>query len=595
MEESAVLQSEEEISLIDILWRQDIDLGVEREVFDIHFQEREEDARKARKQEEEKRKQEKELERIILTLGKLDKETGEVLPHSLSQIFQGADDSTTLDPYTELMALLPRQTPPHSLVSPGNVHSTPSSQGSPVTQNPLLSALLFSKKLPAEEEKASIEVLPLPDLQPYLDLLEAHVPESPCELLEENTETAMVSGPHPLLNVHSGPAETIQTYTCAISDTSEGSPPLEQILPESTELEQTFSEPKDLTESFLDTIMRASPPDNLNQMSLGQCELRHNQNCLHIQTEMHPEHANTTAPEHSLCQHKLIPNDSSYVTDDMILFSLESSRVPIDLDMSLYGEFSTSQSEDSVCVQSDHKELLDVPVLSELVDLQSPLFPPSETDISLQQSTQDDSPPKTVSDQSEHSTEVNHMSPSFETAFQSQQGHHSWSLCRDEQRAQTLNLPLSVEDITSMSVDAFNEAISTHKLSERQLSLMRDIRRRGKNKIAAQSCRKRKLDSLVDLQAEVEALREESQRRLSERERNAAALCETREKLSKLYDKVFSKLRDEHGNPYSSKEYKLQYSTDGQVFLLPSTPHMKKRTGVHATVTHEGEDLSAAM
>ena len=74
--------------MIDILWRQDIDLGVEREVFDIHFQEREEDARKAREQEEEKRKQEKELERIILTLGKLDKETGEVLPHSLSQIFQ---------------------------------------------------------------------------------------------------------------------------------------------------------------------------------------------------------------------------------------------------------------------------------------------------------------------------------------------------------------------------------------------------------------------------------------------------------------------------------------------------------------------------
>ncbi|XP_036425823.1 nuclear factor erythroid 2-related factor 2b [Colossoma macropomum] len=580
MEESAVLQSEQEISLIDILWRQDIDLGVEREVFDVHFQEREEDARKAREQEEQKRKQEKELERIILTLGKLDKETGEVLPHSLSQILQGADDSTTFDPYTELMDLLSGQTPPHSLVSPGNVHSTPSSQGSPVTQNPLLSSLLFSKKLPAEEEKAPIEVLPLPDLQPYLDLLEAHVPESPCELLEENTETAMVSGPHPLVNVHSGPAEMIQTYTCTISDTSEESPPLEQILPESTELEQTFCEPEDLTESFLDTIMRASPPDNLNQMSLGECELTHNQNCLHIQTELYPEHANTTAPEHSLCQRELIPKDSSYVMDDMTLFSLESSREPVDLDMSLYGEdpFSTSLSEDSIFVQSDHTELLDVPLLSEAVDLQPPLFPSSETEIDPQQSTQDDSHPETVSDQSEHSTEVIHMSPSSETALQSQQGHCSWSVCRDEQRAQTLNLPLSVKDITSMSVDTFNEAISTYKLSESQLSLMRDIRRRGKNKIAAQSCRKRKLDSLVDLQAEVEALREESQQRLRERERNAAALCETREKLSKLYDEVFSKLRDEHGTPYSPKEYTLQYSTDGRVFLLPGTPHVKKRT-----------------
>jgi hypothetical protein len=36
-----------------------------------------------------------------------------------------------------------------------------------------------------------------------------------------------------------------------------------------------------------------------------------------------------------------------------------------------------------------------------------------------------------------------------------------------------------------------------------QMNLMRDIRRRGKNKVAAQNCRKRKLDVIVDLSDEM--------------------------------------------------------------------------------------------
>ncbi|KAI4880290.1 hypothetical protein NFI96_030728 [Prochilodus magdalenae] len=588
-----------DISLIDILWRQDIDLGVEREVFDVHFQEREEDARRAREQEEERRKQERELERILSTLGKLDKETGEVLPCCLSEMFKEAEDSTTSDPYTELLsgqvALSPvLQTPPPSLVSPGNIHSTPSSQGSPVTQNPLLSSLLFSKKPPAEEEKASIELMPLPDLQDYLDLLEAHVPESPGEPLVktmdsythqlpepqgENTEVATVSGPHPLTHAQSGASEIMQTHEYAVSDTSEVTQPFEQI--QAAELEQTFCNPEDLTESFLGTIMSTSPPDNLNQMSLGECELGVG---LCTQTELYPEHANTIAPEHSLCQSESTQKDSSYITDDVTLFSLESSRQPMDLDLSLYGEdpFSSSQAEaeGSGYVQPDHTELLDLSLLSEAMDLEPPIIPPSETEMNPQDLTQDDSHTEEPSDQSEHSAEVIQTSPSRKTKMtsQTQQGHRTWSICRDERRAETLSLPLSVEDIINMSVDAFNEAISTYDLSEGQLILMRDIRRRGKNKMAAQSCRKRKLDSLVDLEDEVKALREESQRRLREREINSKALSETREKLSKLYEEVFSKLMDEHGNPYSSKEYTLQYSTDGRIFLLPCKPHMKKRS-----------------
>lgn len=76
----------QEISVIDILWRQDMDLGVERDVFDVNSQARgEEAARRAREQEEEKSNREGELERILLMLGRRDKETGEVLPPRVSQ------------------------------------------------------------------------------------------------------------------------------------------------------------------------------------------------------------------------------------------------------------------------------------------------------------------------------------------------------------------------------------------------------------------------------------------------------------------------------------------------------------------------------
>ncbi|XP_073808566.1 nuclear factor erythroid 2-related factor 2b isoform X4 [Danio rerio] len=149
--------------------------------------------------------------------------------------------------------------------------------------------------------------------------------------------------------------------------------------------------------------------------------------------------------------------------------------------------------------------------------------------------------------------------------------------CRDEQRAQALSLPLSVHDIIHLPVEAFNEAISTCKLNHAQHTLIRDIRRRGKNKMAAQSCRKRKMDSLFGLEDEIEDLKRKKDQCMEEKERNARELCETKEKVGKLYNEVFRLLKDEHGNSYNPREYKLQLSTDGTVYLLPrNTAHKNK-------------------
>ena len=56
-------------------------------------------------------------------------------------------------------------------------------------------------------------------------------------------------------------------------------------------------------------------------------------------------------------------------------------------------------------------------------------------------------------------------------------------LSRDEKRARTLGLPMTTDDIINLPMDEFNERLSKYDLTETQLSLIRDIRRRGKNKV----------------------------------------------------------------------------------------------------------------
>lgn len=57
------------------------------------------------------------------------------------------------------------------------------------------------------------------------------------------------------------------------------------------------------------------------------------------------------------------------------------------------------------------------------------------------------------------------------------------ALSRDEKKARSMNIPITTDDIINLPMDEFNERLSKYDLSESQLSLIRDIRRRGKNKV----------------------------------------------------------------------------------------------------------------
>ncbi|TRY85204.1 hypothetical protein DNTS_009249 [Danionella cerebrum] len=488
------------MDLIDILWRQDVDLGVEREIFDGCLRQREEESVREREL-----KREQELERIRQRLQKLDKETGEVLPspsHANSQAVS----------FSEML--------PSSVLT----------EHSPVTQNPLLSALLFSKKSqkPPPQEQNFLELATLPDLQFYLDVLESESSRLPLEDICQHS----LSAPRQM-------EQTTDVFNC-ISD-------LMHTISESFQVAQPLSEmgsdPGEIlgtcTQSVPETSTQTLPPSNPVYTSKTRIESQdisprcqgENAAPSEFCTDLKPME---TEPFNYVTERDLSPFDDHRVLQG---FDDSASVASVDLDTSLYTVDSLSNSQSDMdeleSIQSDYIDMLSMELYGTVTSSQEP--------------------------QTQNESTLNHCN----------QFNRVRRTSRDEQRARALSLPISMHDIINLPVDAFNEALSSCKLNEAQHTLIRDIRRRGKNKMAAQSCRKRKMDSLVGLEDEIEALKREKHDCKEEKEKNTRKLFEMKEKLKKLYSEVFRRLRDERGSSYSPKEYKLQLSTDGTVFLLP--------------------------
>ncbi|RWS27397.1 nuclear factor erythroid 2-related factor 1-like protein [Leptotrombidium deliense] len=109
---------------------------------------------------------------------------------------------------------------------------------------------------------------------------------------------------------------------------------------------------------------------------------------------------------------------------------------------------------------------------------------------------------------------------------------------RDEKRARALKIPISNQDIINLPIDEFNERMAKYELNEAQLSLIRDIRRRGKNKVAAQNCRKRKMDQILGLQGEVESLYDKKAALKAQQQQLIALRDMVRGKYNRLYNLI---------------------------------------------------------
>ncbi|XP_009077031.1 PREDICTED: nuclear factor erythroid 2-related factor 2 [Acanthisitta chloris] len=573
------------MNLIDILWRQDIDLGARREVFDFSQRQKEYELEKQKKLEKERQEQlQKEQEKALLAQLELDEETGEFVPVQPAQSSQSENTeppvvfSQTTEPskpeaealsFEDCMQLLAEAFPFvdenevssdafQSLV-PAQINSNSAFVSSDQSQPPDLVPPTETENM-QNIEQVWEELLSLPELQ-CLNIENDNLAEVSTITSPEAKPTEM----HNRYNYCSSLPTMKKDVNCSPDFLGSIEGPFSGILPS-----------EDTSHLSVNSLNDTSPSNS------DFCEEFYT---TFIDTKANGDAATTNTITQSLTEILSEPIDLSDFSLCKAFNGNHSGTVPecndSDSGISLNASSSVASPEHSVesCAYGDKTLGCSD---SEMEDVDSAPGSVSQSNASVYSlqfqdpvlssmgpNTQTPSLPCTNTVKKEPPAAPGHPKPPFTKDKSSSrlEAH----LTRDEQRAKALQIPFPVETIINLPVDDFNEMMSKEQFNEAQLTLIRDIRRRGKNKVAAQNCRKRKLENIVELKQDLSDLKDEKEKLLKEKGEHDRSLRQMKKQLTTLYLEVFSMLRDEDGKPYSPSDYSLQQTTDGNVFLVPKS------------------------
>ncbi|XP_078084601.1 nuclear factor erythroid 2-related factor 2a isoform X3 [Mustelus asterias] len=605
IERPPVQQQQQNIDLIDILWRQDIDLGVVREDFDYNYRQKEYELEKQKKVEKEKQEQlQKEQEKALLAQLQLDEETGEFVAirpakHSEPEIPRGITEpaqtakTTERDDgalsFDECMQLLAESFPfvediesrTVALEPPVPAPSSPQPMSPHQTQQGTTS-ILTSTSLDSDSledlEQTWQELLSIPELQ-CLYMQNENVISVGSTGYTSKSKTSEVQNDSFGFSA-TLPADHVSGSSTSFLSLFDG--PYEEVLPsESLTLFQPKTNVSDgLNLSFnsnhfndllFSTSLNTQRGSNISQGN------DMNESLTGILDDPLLEQINISQLEMNKDFDCKQPQNVPEVLDSDSGLSMGSSPGGASpgnsMQSSLCGDASHGYSDSDV----DDMESSSGSVQPEFAELYPMQF---QNDSNYQAPS--------LHDLTQSNTSLNLYDKGPKDDLPVGPGHNKAPftkdkyskrmearLTRDEQRAKALNVPFSVRKIVNLPVDDFNEMVSKYQLGEAQLALIRDIRRRGKNKVAAQNCRKRKLENIVGLEHDLDQLKDEKEELLQEKGEHAKNLHQIKQQLNNLYHEVFSMLRDEDGKSYSPSEYSLQQTSDGSVFLVPRSKKLE--------------------
>ncbi|NWI87841.1 NF2L3 factor, partial [Pitta sordida] len=88
--------------------------------------------------------------------------------------------------------------------------------------------------------------------------------------------------------------------------------------------------------------------------------------------------------------------------------------------------------------------------------------------------------------------------------------------------------------------------------------------------VAAQNCRKRKLNAILNLEEDVCNLQTQKETLKKEHSKCSQSISQIKQKLNKLYHEIFSRLRDDQGRPVNPHHYVIHCGSNGSVFIIPN-------------------------
>lgn len=119
------------------------------------------------------------------------------------------------------------------------------------------------------------------------------------------------------------------------------------------------------------------------------------------------------------------------------------------------------------------------------------------------------------------------------------------------------SVTLDRDKLIDMPVEEFNVLLQASSLPDSGVAFMKEWRRKGKNKKAAQIARKRKRDEMGGLEGEVQLLKETATDKEEERAGLLQQLREWRRKCEGMEDQLLARYSQERGTSYSRDSHRL--------------------------------------